>query len=205
MLISCVVYQNGQRIGDVPVSEIRQARSRPGCFVWVAIKDPEPKELEALQAEFDLHDLAVEDAQRGHQRPKLEEYGTALFAVLQTETNVASLYISHDLAVVSSVASRVAVIHRGQIVETSEARAVFHAPRHDYTRRLVTAVPRPDRRLAGAAPEAVAAPLLEARGIGVRYGRPSLIADLLGRQAPRLQACCRCSRRGADTSRWRIP
>jgi magnesium transporter len=37
-----------------------------------------------LQAEFDLHDLAVEDAQRGHQRPKLEEYGSTLFAVVQT-------------------------------------------------------------------------------------------------------------------------
>jgi peptide/nickel transport system ATP-binding protein len=109
-----------------------------------------------------------------------------LFAVLQAETKVASLYISHDLAVVSHVASRVAVIHRGQIVETSEARTVFRAPCNDYTRRLVAAVPHPARRLAGGAPEAVAAPLLEARGIGVQYSRPSLIADLLGRKAPRV-------------------
>src|SRR5262245_35624426 len=84
MLISCVAYQNGHRVGDIPVSEIRAARSKPGCFVWVAIKDPEPDELAALQAEFDLHDLAIEDAQRGHQRPKLDEYGASLFAVIQT-------------------------------------------------------------------------------------------------------------------------
>lgn len=83
MLISCVAYEGGRRIGDIPISEIRSMR-RPGCFVWVAIRDPDPGEVEALQAEFDLHDLAVEDAQRGHQRPKLEEYGSTLFAVVQT-------------------------------------------------------------------------------------------------------------------------
>ena len=104
MLISCVAYQDGQRIGDIPVSEIRQIRSRPGCFVWVAVKDPEPNELEGLQAEFDLHDLAVEDAQRGHQRPKLEEYGTSLFAVVQTvevtgdelTTGEAAIFVGHN-------------------------------------------------------------------------------------------------------------
>lgn len=84
MLISCVAYENGRRVGDIPVAEIRSRRGRPGSFVWVAIRDPEPAEIEALQAEFDLHDLAVEDAQRGHQRPKLDEYGSTLFAVVQT-------------------------------------------------------------------------------------------------------------------------
>ena len=84
MLISCVAYEQGHRLGDIPISEIRSVRGRPGCFVWVAIRDPEPGEVEALQAEFDLHDLAVEDAQRGHQRPKLDEYGSTLFAVIQT-------------------------------------------------------------------------------------------------------------------------
>ena len=83
VLISCVAYEQGRRIGDIPISEIRSFR-RPGCFVWVAIRDPEPSEVEVLQAEFDLHDLAVEDAQRGHQRPKLDEYGSTLFAVVQT-------------------------------------------------------------------------------------------------------------------------
>jgi magnesium transporter len=50
--------------------------------VWVAIKDPEPAELQAMQSEFGLHDLAVEDAQHGHQRPKIDEYDHALFVVL---------------------------------------------------------------------------------------------------------------------------
>ena len=84
MLISCVAYENGKRLGDVPVGEIRAYRGRPGCFIWVALKDPEPGEILEMQSEFDLHDLAVEDAQRGHQRPKLDEYGNQLFAFVQT-------------------------------------------------------------------------------------------------------------------------
>lgn len=50
--------------------------------MWVAIRDPEPAELAEMQEEFGLHPLAVEDAARGHQRPKIEEYGDSVFAVL---------------------------------------------------------------------------------------------------------------------------
>jgi magnesium transporter len=82
MLVTCVAYQNGRRLADIPVSDIRSYTSRPDCFVWVGLKDPEPGELAALQAEFDLHPLAVEDASHGHQRPKIEEYGQSLFVVL---------------------------------------------------------------------------------------------------------------------------
>src|SRR5215208_4098706 len=87
MLINCVAYQDGSRLGDIPVSEIHSYLSRPDCFVWVALKDPEPAELEAMQREFHLHDLAVEDAQHGHQRPKIEEYGQSLFVVLHMVEN----------------------------------------------------------------------------------------------------------------------
>jgi magnesium transporter len=58
--------------------------TRPDCFVWVALKDPEPQELEEMKEEFGLHPLAVEDARHGHQRPKIEEYGNSLFAVLHS-------------------------------------------------------------------------------------------------------------------------
>jgi magnesium transporter len=52
--------------------------------VWVALRDPEPQELEEMRVAFDLHELAVEDAQHGHQRPKVEEYGRCIFAVMHT-------------------------------------------------------------------------------------------------------------------------
>lgn len=83
MLINCVAYQNGRKLADIPVHQIHLFVNETDCFVWVALKDPEPAELEALQKEFGLHELAVEDAQHGHQRPKIEEYGQSLFVVLQ--------------------------------------------------------------------------------------------------------------------------
>lgn len=84
MLINCVAYQDGKKLSNIPISEISDYLTRQNCFVWVALKDAEPGELEQLQQEFDLHELAVEDAHTGHQRPKIEEYGDSLFAVMHT-------------------------------------------------------------------------------------------------------------------------
>ncbi len=82
MLISCVLYREGRKVADIPTDRIHEHIGRPNWFVWVALSDPDPKVLEDMQAEFDLHPLAVEDARHGHQRPKIEEYGDSLFAVL---------------------------------------------------------------------------------------------------------------------------
>ncbi len=82
MLVNCVAYQNGQKLADVATHDIHRYLARPGCFVWVALREPEARTLEVMQAEFGLHRLAVEDAQHGHQLPKIEEYGDSLFAVL---------------------------------------------------------------------------------------------------------------------------
>jgi len=84
MLVNCVAYTEGHKLADIPVEDISEYVKRPNCFVWVALKDPEPSELDLMQEEFGLHELAVDDARQGHQRPKIEEYGDSLFAVLQT-------------------------------------------------------------------------------------------------------------------------
>jgi magnesium transporter len=84
MLINCVAYQDGKKLADIPVEQISDYVERPDCFVWVALREPDPDELSQLQQEFGLHELAVEDARRGHQRPKIEEYGDSLFAVVHT-------------------------------------------------------------------------------------------------------------------------
>ncbi|NTV11309.1 MAG: magnesium/cobalt transporter CorA [Zoogloea sp.] len=82
MLINCVAYENGSRLADLSVEEISDYLARPGCFVWVALRDATPEELNTMKVEFNLHELAVEDAMHGHQRPKLEEYGDSVFAVM---------------------------------------------------------------------------------------------------------------------------
>ena len=84
MLVSCVAYQNGKKLADISKQEISDHVARPDCFVWVARYDAEGAELDEMQEEFGLHSLAVEDARHGHQRPKIEEYGDSLFAVLKT-------------------------------------------------------------------------------------------------------------------------
>ncbi len=84
MLINCVAYQAGRKLADIAKHEISDYLARPDCFVWVALKDPTEAELTEMQEEFGLHELAVEDARHGHQRPKIEEYADSLFVVLST-------------------------------------------------------------------------------------------------------------------------
>jgi magnesium transporter len=84
MLINCVAYQEGKKLSDIPVEDISDYLERPGCFVWVALRDATDAEMVKMKEEFSLHELAVEDAARGHQRPKIEEYGNSLFTVVHT-------------------------------------------------------------------------------------------------------------------------
>src|SRR5687767_1191826 len=84
MLVNCVAYEDGRKLADIELGDIHTYLERPGCFVWVALKDATPDELEEMREQFDLHPLAVEDARHGHQRPKTEEYGDQIFVVLHT-------------------------------------------------------------------------------------------------------------------------
>jgi magnesium transporter len=112
MIVNCVAYENGRRITNIPVSEIHSYSSLADCFVWVALNEPTPEELQAMQEEFGLHDLALEDAQHGHQRPKIDEYEGSLFVVLQMiersgeEINVGEVGIFVGANYVLSVRSR---------------------------------------------------------------------------------------------------
>lgn len=83
MLINCVAYEDGRKLADIPIEDIDAWVKKPGCFVWVALRDATDDELRQMQQEFDLHELAIEDARHGHQRPKIEEYGETLFVVMK--------------------------------------------------------------------------------------------------------------------------
>lgn len=82
MLLNCVAYRDGVKLADLTVEEISEYLERDDCFIWVALKDTSDAELEKMQEEFGLHDLAIEDASHGHQRPKVEEYGDTLFVAM---------------------------------------------------------------------------------------------------------------------------
>ena len=59
MLINCVAYENGHKHADISIADIGDWLGRPGCFVWVALQDPDGAELAQMQEKFDLHELAA--------------------------------------------------------------------------------------------------------------------------------------------------
>jgi magnesium transporter len=65
MLVNCVVYQEGKKLADIKQSEIHDYLAKPGCFVWVALRDASDPEIEEMRQQFDLHELSVEDARHG--------------------------------------------------------------------------------------------------------------------------------------------
>ena len=85
MIVDCAVYENGLRRGGVlALEDAYEASRHDGAFVWIGLHEPDEGEFDSVRREFDLHELAVEDAIKAHQRPKLDVYGDTLFLVLKT-------------------------------------------------------------------------------------------------------------------------
>ncbi len=85
-IINCTAYRNGKKLKDITIEAISDVLLEEDTFVWVGLFEPDHELMRQIQEEFGLHELAVEDAQMAHQRPKLEEYGDTLFVVLHTAT-----------------------------------------------------------------------------------------------------------------------
>ncbi len=83
-IVMCALYAHGRRVRELALDEINDALHEPGAFVWLGLYEPDEDVLKQVQAQFGLHDLAVEDARNAHQRPKVEAYGESLFLVLRT-------------------------------------------------------------------------------------------------------------------------
>ncbi|MDR2261358.1 MAG: magnesium and cobalt transport protein CorA [Azoarcus sp.] len=83
MLVHCTACQHGKNFADIPPDGIAACLEQPDGFVWVALRDAGGEELARMQEIFGLHDLAIEDANHGRQRPKIEEYDGGLFAVMR--------------------------------------------------------------------------------------------------------------------------
>jgi magnesium transporter len=85
MIVDCAIYEEGQRRdGRVDLEHAYDVRHEPGKFVWIGLYEPTEEEFASLRREFNLHELAVEDAIHAHQRPKLEVYEDMVFLVLKT-------------------------------------------------------------------------------------------------------------------------
>ena len=113
MIVDNALYRDGRRVDcGLPIDDLVGVHDRAveaGDFVWVGLHDPTPDELAAVADIYDLHRLAVEDALRAHQRPKLERYDRSLFMALKTlwyvdeedavETGEINVFIGQDFVV----------------------------------------------------------------------------------------------------------
>ena len=83
-VVAAGAYVDGRRVANIAISEASSWRAKPGHVVWIGLHEPDMALLGAVQKQFDLHELAIEDANHAHQRPKIEQYGEALFIVART-------------------------------------------------------------------------------------------------------------------------
>jgi magnesium transporter len=85
VIVDCAIYDDGRRrAGEFSFAEAFAASSAPGAFVWLGLYEPTGEEFASVREAFHLHELAVEDAIKAHQRPKLEIYDDTAFVVLKT-------------------------------------------------------------------------------------------------------------------------
>ena len=102
MVVNCVAYVDGRRLRDISIEEISDVLKQERSFVWLGLHEPREKLMKQVQEEFRLHDLAVEDAHRAHQRPKFEIYGDCVFVVLHTaqlidkDVHFGETHLSHN-------------------------------------------------------------------------------------------------------------
>ncbi|MBC7886873.1 MAG: magnesium/cobalt transporter CorA [Ferruginibacter sp.] len=83
-VVNCAAYSNGRKVANIEINEISGVFEKAEQFVWVGLHEPGEEMLTLFQKQFNLHDLAIEDAHNAHQRPKIERYGDNLFIVLRT-------------------------------------------------------------------------------------------------------------------------
>ena len=85
VIVDCALYHQGRRRDSCTdlAQAITAARAEPDAFVWIGLHEPTGDEFQRVTTVFELHPLAVEDALKAHQRPKLETYPDTLFLVLK--------------------------------------------------------------------------------------------------------------------------
>jgi magnesium transporter len=83
-VVASSVYAGGRRVKDIAIEDAGEWSKRTGHVVWIGLLEPGTDLLQRIQAQLGLHYLAIEDAGKAHQHPKIEQYGEALFIVART-------------------------------------------------------------------------------------------------------------------------
>jgi magnesium transporter len=131
MIVNCVSYADGKRMGAVEIEDISEILRFEGQFIWIGLHEPDEDLLRKIQEEFGLHDLAIEDAHRAHQRPKIEEYGDSLFVVLRTaQTPPGSCEVAFGETHVFLGARYVVTVRHGASLSYAEVRHRCEAAPH---------------------------------------------------------------------------
>ncbi len=122
-IVNCVAYKNGVRKAELPLHKVHEALEDEEQFVWIGLHEPSQEIMRQVQHEFNLHDLAVEDAQKAHQRPKVELYGDIVFIVLRTAQKNAQNHIEFGETHFFVGKNFIVVIRHGSTVAYTEVRA----------------------------------------------------------------------------------
>jgi magnesium transporter len=140
VIVDNALYRKGVRVPvDCEISDLAAVRQRcgPDDFVWVGLHEPEQAELDTVAEIFDLHPLAVEDAVKAHQRPKLERYEDSLFLILKTlwyvdaddavETGEINMFVGPDF-VITVRHGEGGSLHRARIALEDREQVLAHGP-----------------------------------------------------------------------------
>jgi magnesium transporter len=141
MIVDSALYRDGVRVrvhcDKDDLTTVRDAAIGDGDFVWVGLHKPSEDELNRVAKVFDLHPLAVEDALKAHQRPKLERYDDGLFLVLKTlwyvdefdavETGEINLFVGRNY-IVSVRHGEGAELHQARINLEQQTAVLGHGP-----------------------------------------------------------------------------
>jgi magnesium transporter len=140
VIVDNALYRKGVRVPvDCEISDLAAMRERcgPDDFVWVGLHEPEQAELGEVAAIFDLHPLAVEDAVKAHQRPKLERYEDSVFLILKTlwyvdeedavETGEINLFVGSDF-VVTVRHGKGGSLHQARMALEDREKVLAHGP-----------------------------------------------------------------------------
>ncbi|MBL0313623.1 MAG: magnesium and cobalt transport protein CorA [Holophagaceae bacterium] len=113
-VVNSVAYRNGNRLADISLPDISEVIKGPNTFVWLGLHESDASVLLQIQEEFSLHDLAIEDARKAHQRSKIETYGDSLFIVVKTAQLETGNHTADGLREHSEAAGRNCTIEYGE-------------------------------------------------------------------------------------------